>query len=147
MRKAGLLAFLLLLLAGGNARAEDNRSWPNPTETIAFIDIAGNEHRVILLDGANVQLTIEAFNQSLKDEKMDGNISYCRRVIDIPVGTARGNHSYGGLCVYENPPATPKRVLICNDILVGHFKMATLKAEEDEVTSLSGFVRDNCFGG
>jgi|GEM_PF-3125058 len=147
MKKAGLLVFLLLLLASGNAQAEDNRNWPNPTETIAFIDIAGNEHRVILLDGGDAQLTIEAFNQSLKDKKVDGNISYCRRVIDIPVGTARGNHSYGGLCMYENPPAASQKVLICNDVLVGHFKMVPLKAEEDEVMSLSGFVRDNCFGG
>lgn len=148
MKKTRFFVLLFLLLAGGDAQAENSRNWPNPSgETIAVVDISGTNYGVQLLEGEHAQSIIESFNKSIKDKKITGNISYCRRVINIPVGTAHGNHSYGGLCVYENPPEEPKKILICNDVLVGHFKMTALKAEEDDVLSLSGFVRDNCFGG
>lgn len=149
MRKVLFLtSALIFLLLSGNARSENSSSWKNPTaERVADIDVFGGKYCLQLLEGVYAEEVIKSFNENLKDKKIDGNISYCRRVINIPIGTARGNHSYGGLCLLETPSNAPQKIMICNGVLVGHFKLIPLKAEEDDVQSLSSFVRDNCFGG
>lgn len=44
---------------------------------------------------------IESFNQSLTHQKQNGRIIGCSRLIDLPVGVAGGNHSFGGSCILQ----------------------------------------------
>lgn len=89
---------------------------------------------------------IESFNQSLSEQKRSGKIIGCRKLIDLPVGTANGNDSFGGYCVLEDQ-ARRTDVRICNDEMVGHFAIepADLRTESDK--ALIDFTNDQCFGG
>jgi hypothetical protein len=85
-----------------------------------------------------------SFNQS-GASKLGGQITECDTLIDIPVGTAHGNHSYGGYCVFQKGGDLQK-VRVCDDDMVGHFKMEPA-SEAQGLNDLAIFVVNNCFGG
>ena len=71
----------------------------------------------------------EAFNLDLQRKEPGAKITSCWKLIDVPVGTAHGNHSFGGYCALERSGKT-STVEICNDDMVGHFKMIPVKAKK-----------------
>lgn len=88
---------------------------------------------------------IGSFNQSLANEKQSGRIIGCSRLIDLPVGYANSNHSFGGVCILQDG-AQRKDVEICNDDMVGHFQMQSLPQGAID-KQLIDFTYEYCFGG
>ncbi len=107
-----------------------------------------NYNLVIFSDGEHAE-PIKAFNAALKRDALPEVIDRCLFAIDMPAGTARGNHSYGGFCSYRLGNVTT-RVMICADLMVGHLKMQTIEKyqyPDDAINLLAKFVADNCKGG
>ena len=89
---------------------------------------------------------IDSFNKSMALQKQGGKIVGCFKLIDLPTGTADGNHSFGGLCRLQNGAARSD-VKICNDDMVGHFSMEPTDLGKESDKSLVDFVNAHCFGG
>lgn len=89
---------------------------------------------------------IDSFNKSLVEQKISGKIIGCARLVDLPVGTASGNHSFGGYCTLENDTSRSD-VKICNDDMVGHFSMQKVATKNEPDKALVDFVNTECFGG
>lgn len=87
-----------------------------------------------------------SFNKSLLSKKQPGRIVGCDRLIDLPVGYANSNHSFGGYCTTMDG-AIRSRVKICNDEMLGHFGMLPVKDGEDTDQNLIEFTNEKCFGG
>ncbi len=86
-----------------------------------------------------------SFNANLHRRQLPGRIVDCSSLIDVPVGTARGNHSFGGICtLVEN--GKKSSVMICDDEMVGHFRMEKMDRKVP-VQGLIDFIVSNCFGG
>ncbi len=148
LKKHSLIFIIATFVFGiGNVWAED--IWPShESELIGDISSAsGRSLGIYLLEGDSAKKQIESFNQSIQRKKLSGTITFCRRIIDIPVGVGGGDHSYGGLCLLEDLPKKPEQVMICNDDLVGHLKIAPLEMPKDDIFDLSKFVGKNCFRG
>ena len=80
----------------------------------------------------------------LAQSSISGELKECEKVIDLPVGTAKGNHSYGGICTLDQGGKEIK-FIICADIMVGHQVMQFGGILSQE--RLAKFVALNCFGG
>lgn len=91
-------------------------------------------------------LRIDSFNKSLAAAKPGTRVVGCYKLIDLPAGTAHGNHSFGGICRIDGGWLHGD-VLICNDDMVGRFAMDHVEpdAATDEV--LIDYVNTKCFGG
>jgi uncharacterized protein len=94
---------------------------------------------VTLLDAQSMDAS---FNASLVRRKL-APISGCTNVVDAAVGTAHGNHSFGGLCRVKGGSGF---VMVCNDLMIGHFGYAQAPAGATR-NDLADFTIDNCFGG
>ncbi len=106
---------------------------------------------VYLLKGERAKPVIDGFNRSLKKEQKGGDIYVCRSVIEEPVGHGHNSQfSYGGVCLYREN-GTYTHVLICNDDIVGHFKMESFNPRYIDLYGsllrLTKFVFANCAGG
>lgn len=86
---------------------------------------------------------IDSFNESLTQNKQSGKIIGCSRLIDLPVGRVYANHSFGGICVFQDGTQR-KDVEICNDDKLGGFKLQTANPKSVSDKSLIDFVYDNC---
>ncbi|MGF9758430.1 hypothetical protein AAII07_24830 [Microvirga sp. 0TCS3.31] len=110
------------------------------------ITINGESYNLVRLSEDEVQQSIPKFEAEMKSRKLPGRIVQCISGIDLPVGTAHGNHSYGSYCILKNEGAlTP--VQICRDELVGHFKVAPVDLTTASIKNLANFIRANCYGG
>jgi uncharacterized protein len=89
---------------------------------------------------------VDSFNKSLAQEKQNGRIIGCSRLIDLPVGMAGSNHSFGGFCVLQND-SQRKNVEICNDDMFGHFQVQTVGAQDTSDEHLIDFTYAQCYGG
>ncbi|WP_266159618.1 lysozyme inhibitor LprI family protein [Dyella silvatica] len=89
---------------------------------------------------------IDSFNNSLSQNKMSGKIIGCSMLLDVPVGTAHGNHSFGGLCTLQSG-AVRSDVKICNDDMIGHFSVKNIDRKGESEKSLAEFTNAECFGG
>lgn len=78
-------------------------------------------------------------------------IDNCTFMIDLPRGTATGNHSYGGYCETKmGKGVKPKHMIVCADVMVGHFKSELIEDilhTPQEINALAAFVAQNCTGG
>jgi hypothetical protein len=118
---------------------------PHPNRTPnAFIEdvIVKTQNGAALLIG-NPNERTDSFNGDLDVPK--GKITQCKVLIDVPVGTSHGNHSFGGLCTLLKNDKDSS-VMICNDDVVGHFKMDKVD-HEATMQELVDFVVSNCYGG
>lgn len=106
--------------------------------------IVKTQNGAALLVG-NPHERISSFNDDLVHRRLHGKITQCKTLIDVPVGTSHGNHSYGGLCNYSEGDHN-SNVMICNDEMVGHFKIHKTD-REISIQELVDFVVSNCFGG
>lgn len=96
---------------------------------------------------------IANFNRVIQDKKIPEEIRNCELIIDLPVGHAYGNHSYGGYCT-SIVGKTYKHLMICTDDF-----MARLKIQQQDpnnkfewlqkgmLNTLVKFVADHCYGG
>lgn len=88
---------------------------------------------------------IDSFNSDLAARSQD-RILYCTRLVDLPVGVARSNDSYGGYCVLDSAP-NRRSVEVCNDDMLGHFSMKDADPQSSSDDKLIEFTNANCFGG
>lgn len=107
------------------------------------ITIGDASYSIMVLGERFVAERVSKFEADARRRGIAGQIE-CSLVIDIPIGTVTGNHSYGGLCILRQG-STRTPVAICNDELVGHFAMSWNPAFTKE--RLAKFVADQCFGG
>lgn len=56
--------------------------------------------------------------KAFEKQSLLGTMKECSTVIDIPAGTAHGNHSYGGICSVERDNQIYP-MMICADMFVG----------------------------
>jgi uncharacterized protein len=91
-------------------------------------------------------IRISSFNKSLVEQKQSGKIISCSRLINLPVGTANSNNSYGGMCTLQEG-AQRKAVQICNDDMFGHFQMQPATPQDISGKGLIDFTHNYCFGG
>ncbi|WP_232786651.1 lysozyme inhibitor LprI family protein [Achromobacter sp. DH1f] len=89
---------------------------------------------------------VESFNQSLAHQKQKGRIIGCSQLIDLPVGVAGSNHSFGGSCVLQEG-AQRKNVRICNDDMFGHFQVEPSTPQDASDKRLVDFTYAQCYGG
>lgn len=89
---------------------------------------------------------IASFNKTLASNKRSARVIGCDRLIDLPVGFANSNDSYGGYCTVIDG-ATRSRVMICNDDMLGHFAIQPAKDGLDDDKKLIEFTNEHCFGG
>jgi hypothetical protein len=87
----------------------------------------------------------DSFNADMKRRGIVGKITGCKSLIDVPAGTAHGDHSYGGWCTIDESNEKVE-VMICNDDMVGNFKV-TKHAHSPTTQELVDFVVSNCVGG
>ncbi|WLI87896.1 hypothetical protein Q4S45_14235 [Massilia sp. R2A-15] len=74
-----------------------------------------------------------------------GSVLGCETLIEVPVGTAHGNNSFGGVCKVKTANKT-HYMAICDDDMVGHF--GAIEAESGlPQKALVDFTIKECFGG
>jgi uncharacterized protein len=88
---------------------------------------------------------LASFNQTLAEQRKPGRIIGCTMLIDLPVGTAHGNDSFGGYCVLDEG-AKRTEVKICNDEMIGHFALQTIDPTSESKKALIDFTADQCLG-
>ncbi|GJN52319.1 hypothetical protein [Pseudomonas tohonis] len=105
----------------------------------------GNQSVVRVIERkAEIERRIEAFNKTLKYNKIQGQIQSCSDILDFPTGFGGGNHSYGAVCDFRQRNKS-NRVFICNDLMVGHFYMSEKFIDTDEWKAEA--IYKNCYGG
>lgn len=86
--------------------------------------------------------------KSLEDAAKKLNFSVveksCQILTDLPIGTAQGNHSFGGICEVDFG-GVEVTAMICDDILVGRPTIQIITHPTRH--SLHKFVVENCYGG
>lgn len=100
----------------------------------------GERHNLITIRDSNEHN--RSFNEDLLKANLD-TVSGCESLVEIAVGTAHGNQSYGGLCKLRNESGF---FLICNDEMFGHFKVVKTVGSASR-RELADFTFRNCFGG
>jgi len=94
----------------------------------------------------DASVRIDSFNQSLAATRKGAKIVGCYKLVDLPVGTANGNHSFGGYCRMDEGGARTD-VMICNDDMFGHFAVDRAEAKDAGDKALVDYVNTRCFGG
>lgn len=89
---------------------------------------------------------IRGFNASMRENHALGTIIGCDRLIDIAVGTAHGNHRFGGYCTLRTGDRT-RHVAICDDVMIGRFAIAPTSVAQQSDGNLVQFTAENCPGG
>jgi hypothetical protein len=116
-------------------------------DAIGNVDVNGAKYNLYILEGGQANDQIELFNNEIKHKGLAGHIWGCKRVIEIPAGTAGGNHSYGGICLLESGGKIGREML-CKDDFVGRLQMKPLQESESvDTADVVSFVIDNCVGG
>jgi uncharacterized protein len=100
----------------------------------------GEDHNLLTLRDSNERNT--SFNKDLLAHHF-GTVFGCETLIDVAVGTAHGNDSFGGLCKLKGQTGF---VMVCNDEMVGHFRIAKATSATTR-NELANFTIRNCFGG
>lgn len=91
-------------------------------------------------------IRIRSFNRSLAQAKQVGQIIGCSRLINLPVGLAGSNNSFGGLCTLQDG-SQHRAVEICDDDMFGHFEKQAVDPQTISDKNLIDFTHEHCFGG
>ena len=102
----------------------------------------GDSHFLMTMRDSNAR--DQSFSKDLSRRKL-GAVSGCETLVDIAVGTAHGNQSFGGLCKLSGGQAA-RFVMVCNDEMIGHFNVAPADSGATRY-DLADFTIKNCFGG
>ncbi len=103
----------------------------------------GKQYAVIREQDANGRTA--SFNAGLAAHQM-AVVDSCTLLVDLPVGTAHGNHSYGGVCSLA-AGREKKMVMLCNDDTIGRFGFRVVDKRKVSIEELARFVAAECFGG
>jgi uncharacterized protein len=94
---------------------------------------------------ANPNERNDSFNGDLEGYGSKEKITKCKILIELPVGVADGNHSYGGICSVTEK-IKQSDILICDDEMVGHLKIEHVN-HRVSMHELVNFIASNCVGG
>lgn len=112
------------------------------SDTVEDYASNGEHHNLVIFRDPNERN--HSFDLDLKSRKL-GQVVGCEALVDIAVGTAHGNHSFGGLCKVRSGNDT-KYVMMCDDEMIGHFQMLTASSGTSN-HELADFTIKYCFGG
>lgn len=130
-----LFSFVILVATIANA---------GPSTTfISGVTVATDNGAALQI--ANPNERNASFDANIQRRKLHGRIAACSSLVDVPVGTAHGNHSFGGLCTLVDG-GNKASVMICDDEMVGHFRMEKID-HKVATQELINFIISNCFGG
>lgn len=102
-------------------------------------------YNLVLYEDKKDVLEVFEKNKNWKDNPQYKNTKFsnCHNFINVPVGTANGNHSYGAICNIDDDI---EEYMVCGDIMLGRLKIE--KPQENwEFRDLVLFVINNCYGG
>lgn len=125
------------MLARNEKYIVDKTSCETPSNQTSCINVVSYRDTAI---------RIGSFNRSLAEHKKSGKIIGCSRLVNLPVGYAGSNNSFGGICTLQQSEQR-KQVAICNDDMVGHFAMQPTMPQDVSETHLVDFTHDRCYGG
>lgn len=109
-----------------------------------FLLLEGERIDVYVLTGAGFDDQLARFQSDLTERGMPGHITWCDAILGFPALSAGGNRSYGGICEVES--GKPK-VAICDDEMVGHFKVRPVGEYGMSMRELAVFVAAYCTAG
>lgn len=116
---------------------------------LTSIQVDGKSYNLVIYSMDEHDYPIKLFNDNIAAAKLTEQIRVCSFVIDIPAGTGKGNHSYGGYCTSQKD-ATPRKIMVCGDFMRGTIKIEPLgsaRFHTDGINNLARFVVENCYGG
>ena len=116
------------------ALAEGERCTENQCGPFDLYDV--RENRI-------VEDRLERFTEDLRRVSPSAQVLACELMVELPVGTARGNRSYGAYCEVE-VDGVQRSWVLCNDDMVGHFALASLNPARLRIAQ---FTYDHCTGG
>jgi len=99
-------------------------------------------HNLITLRNSNERN--RSFSKDLTTRKFKAVLG-CETLVDVSVGTAHGNDSYGGLCKLKDAKEE-SFYMVCNDDMIGHFNIIQAASNATRY-ELADFVVKNCYGG
>lgn len=102
----------------------------------------GESHFLITMRDSNARN--QSFSKDLSSRKLRA-VSGCETLVDIAVGTAHGNQSFGGLCRLGGEKKT-SFFMVCNDAMMGYFQVTPALSGATRY-ELADFTIKNCFGG
>lgn len=117
-----------------NATGTDRVTCETPAGASACVNVVRFNDPAARLDG---------FNEAMASNQQSGTLTQCSAAIDIPAGTANGNHSYGGDCTLEQPSGTSS-VRVCYDEMVGNFAIEPSEPNGDAIRELIDFTYGRC---
>jgi hypothetical protein len=119
-----LLSVLLLILMGGTALAQP---FEKPVK-----------------DAGQIAERSKIFQQDLlRRLGLTAQVSHCTHMVQWAVGVRGGNFSYGAICTVKNHGKS-RSILMCDDVMVGHFALTTDFAYSDRW--VADFTKNNCVG-
>jgi hypothetical protein len=128
----GPLIMVLLAACAPALAAEGDRS-DLSSETVLDVtvpkNIADRTHR---------------FEEHLAKLGFAGKVVSCQGMIDLPAGVEGGDHSYGAVCTLD-AGGHRSDVMLCDDILFGHFAMPADKFVNTR-EAVAMFTDENCSG-
>lgn len=125
-------------LNGASSKIQDSEIWVDS----AYVKMPPGIGLALIL---NPNERVSNFNEKISKISLPWKIEKCSTLVDLAVTTSQGNHSYGGVCVYlENDHRS--NVLICDDEMVGHFKIEKIQ-ERPWLKDLADFTALNCTSG
>lgn len=132
-------------LCGAILIAIEGAAFPQSTSsTVGRIEIGSEQFVILKISDSNSRNA--EFNRDLAEYMVPGQIPKCEILIDVPVGSRDGNNSYGAYCTYR-VDRRQIRIEICDDEMLGHFKLSPVAWSGNSTSDLAKFVADNCFGG
>jgi hypothetical protein len=112
---------------------------------VSSVFYGDNRYNLVVYEKAEFEKPVNFLKEQLqKKYSFLGEIKDCSEVIDVPAGTARGNHSFGAVCILENDKGNSS-AMICADEMIGH--VAMLVTNQKNVPYLVQFVIQNCVSG
>ena len=103
----------------------------------------GRRHGVNRQHEANARTA--SFNTGLAAHQLAA-LDSCALLVDLPAGTAHGDHSFGAVCS-QPVKAEKQMVLVCDDDMVGNFGFRVVDKRKVSIEELARFVAEKCVGG
>lgn len=85
---------------------------------LTSIQLDGKSYNLVIFSNDEHDYAVKLFNDNLKAAKKPERIKVCSFIIDMPAGTGKGNHSYGGYCTAQED-GPPYKLMVCGDYLRG----------------------------
>jgi len=127
-----------------NRIIELNSEWKKLDNFIIDNNTWYGKQRAKIIDEPNSR--VDSFNMSAKyfyEKHGAGEILSCDVLIDVQF---KRNHSIGGFCKFKKNGVSTS-VMVCDDEMIGHFKIISVDRTIVSNYKLAEFTYKNCFGG